>query len=272
MSELELKVKPIGFARTSMRTKFEAPHQPDADANSQVNTIELLKGEGYENALRYLSGFERVWLVWWFHRNETWRQMVLPPRGPGIRRGVFATRSPHRPNPIGITCTKLLKISDNIIEVGELDLIDGTPILDIKPYIPEVDSFPESSIGWLKEVESYLLAPPSFNMKMTALAQEQLLWLKEEWAEDFYPRAKELLERDPSPHRTRRIRKRKAGGFLIGCGPWRLLFTINNKNVQIEQVLSGYPMRLLTEPGYDKVPSRDALLAFIEKWPSGKIV
>ena len=267
----ELTLTPIGIARTAMLTKFEAPHQPDVKADTQRNTIELNPGHNYEAALRNLEGFDRIWLIWWFHKNDTWRPMVLPPRGPGTRRGLFATRSPHRPNPIGMTCTTLHRISGLTLEVGELDLVDGTPILDIKPYLPEVDAFPDSSSGWLSEVQEYLSTPPSYTVAISDLAKEQLNWLKEKFNEDFLTRATEILERDPSPHRTRRIRKRKAGGFLIGCGPWRLHFSLNHKNVQIEQVLSGYPMRLLLEPGYDKVPSRDALLAFIEKWPSGKI-
>lgn len=266
-----LTVKPIGYARTSMKTKFEAPHQPDLEKASQRNIIELLPGAGYEHALRYLESFDRIWLIWWFHKNETWRPMVLPPRGPGIRRGLFATRSPHRPNQIGMTCTTLHSVKSLTLEVGELDLLDETPIIDIKPYIPEIDSFPDSSSGWLEEMHDYLQKPPSYTIELSPLAEEQLAWLKSEWHEDFLHRAKELLARDPSPHRTRRIRKRKAGGFLIGCGPWRLHFTTHDRTIRIEQVLSGYPMRLLTEPGYDKVPSRDALLSFIEKYPSGKI-
>ena len=271
LSSTDLKLSPIGFARTKMLTKFEAPHQPNVKVDYQRNTIELLPGHNYEPALKNLEGFDRIWLIWWFHKNDTWRPMVLPPRGPGTRRGLFATRSPHRPNPIGITCTTLRRVSGLTLEVGELDLVDGTPILDIKPYIPEVDSFPNSSTGWLSEVEEYLSKPPSYKVSISELAREQLDWLKETFNEDFLTRATEILERDPAPHRTRRIRKRKAGGFIIGCGPWRLHFSVSNKDIQIEQVLSGYPMRLLVEPGYDKVPSRNALLAFLEKWPSGKI-
>ncbi len=86
-----LTLTPIGVLRTGQRVKFQARHQPDESARGQkageVNVLELLTGLGLEQAVADLAGFDRVWLVWWFHRNTTWRPMVLPPRGPQQRRG-----------------------------------------------------------------------------------------------------------------------------------------------------------------------------------------
>ena len=98
-------MRPIGYVRTQKSLKFEALHQPDEEIEEQ-SVLELLPGEEYRRALQDVEGFSRIWLIWWFHRNSSWRSLVLPPRGPAHRRGVFATRSPHRPNPLGITPVK----------------------------------------------------------------------------------------------------------------------------------------------------------------------
>src|SRR5579872_2992859 len=146
-----LALRPIGFVRTASRFKFDAPSQPDR-AKVERNFVELLPGPPYDLALQDLDGFDRIWIVSWFHRNQNWRPRVLPPRGPAIRRGVFATRSPHRPNPIGLTSTPLVSVMGRILEVGPLDLVDGTPVLDIKPYLRTVDCHSAASLGWLAEV------------------------------------------------------------------------------------------------------------------------
>ncbi|RYG46778.1 tRNA (N6-threonylcarbamoyladenosine(37)-N6)-methyltransferase TrmO, partial [bacterium] len=145
-------MRPIGYVRTGSRLKFHSPHQPDSESEA-VNRVELLPGQRFEMALEDLAGFDRIWLVSWFDQNRNWRPKVLPPRGPAKRRGVFSTRSPHRPNPIGLTCVPLLGVEGRILKVGPLDLTDGTPILDIKPYLRTVDCYPESGLGWIEEIE-----------------------------------------------------------------------------------------------------------------------
>ncbi|HRP03803.1 MAG TPA: tRNA (N6-threonylcarbamoyladenosine(37)-N6)-methyltransferase TrmO [Opitutaceae bacterium] len=144
-----LSVQPIGWLRTGKTLKFHALHQP-RESIAEKNRVELRKDSRFEGALRDLKGFSRIWLVWWFHRNPNWRPMVLPPRGPAVRRGVFATRSPHRPNPIGISAVQLIDVSGLTLHVGPCDLVDGTPILDIKPYLPAYDAFPSEKSGWWK--------------------------------------------------------------------------------------------------------------------------
>src|SRR5471030_3061060 len=104
-----LTLRPIGHIRTRQQVKFQAGHQPAAAAEAR-NEVELLADCGYEQALQDLAGIERIWLLSWFHRNDGWRPLVLPPRGPSRRRGVFATRSPHRPNPLGLTSVALLGV------------------------------------------------------------------------------------------------------------------------------------------------------------------
>jgi len=261
-----LKLEPIGFIHTSQKLKFDSPHQPRPDKN-EVNTIELSAGHNFEQALRDLDGFERVWIIWWFHKNSTWNPVVLPPRGPNKKRGVFATRSPHRPNPIGITSVPLLEIKGRKLKIGPVDLLDGTPILDIKPYLPEVDSFPRANIGWLSEVKDDLKRGGKFKISLSKTARMQAKWLKDQFDIDFISRAKEILSVDPSAHRTRRISKLNSG-FKIGCGAWRAYFQVSGNKVNIQALAAGYPQSALNSAKYSSIPEREAQLAFLARWPA----
>lgn len=257
-----LSLSPIGIIRTQMRMKFDAPHQPSGH-KKQINTIELFPGHNFEQGLLDLDGFSVIWILWWFHLNNNWRPLVRPPRGINKKRGVFATRSPHRPNPIGITAVPLLGINGRSIYVGECDLLDQTPILDIKPYLSAVDCFPEAKKGWTADLEAPLEA--TYRVTVSKLAQKQLDWLKEEHSIDFISRATEILAVNPQVHRTRRI-SRSGNGFKMGCGAWKLFFTLSGNDVCIEKVFSGYPERTLKNQEYDYLPDRAAQIAFRELW------
>jgi hypothetical protein len=193
--------------------------------------------------------------------------MVLPPRGPAKRRGVFATRSPHRPNPLGLTPVQLIRVEDRRLILGACDLVDGTPVFDIKPYIPAYDSFPQESAGWIDEVEASLSAPPAFSVVHSRLAETQAEWLRANWRIDFRPRMNELLARDPGLHRSRRITRRSAGVFVIGCGAWRAVFTVDQQRVTVREIEAGYPRRFLTDPTRPGITEREAQLAYLEHWP-----
>ncbi|MBS0630825.1 MAG: tRNA (N6-threonylcarbamoyladenosine(37)-N6)-methyltransferase TrmO [Verrucomicrobia bacterium] len=262
-----LTLHPIGYLRTRQQVKFQAGHQPVAAAEAS-NELDLLPGCNYEQALQDLAGFERVWLLSWFHRNTGWRPLVLPPRGPSQRRGVFATRSPHRPNALGLTAVPLLGIESCRLLLGPCDLVDGTPIFDLKPYVPAFDAFPSAKAGWIDEMETELREPPRFTVNFSAEALTQAAWLRENWQIDFTARLVELLARDPAPHRTRRIRRRANGVLEIGCGAWRGYFAVADTTVTITALDAAYPMRFLTREGYDEIPDRDAQVAFLARWPS----
>ena len=271
MVQPSLTLQPIGFIRTQKQVKFQARHQPAEEAEEN-NVLELLPVCNYEQALRDLAGFERVWLLWWFHRNTTWRPLVLPPRGPAKRRGVFATRSPHRPNPLGMTPVRLLGVEGRRLIIGPCDLVDGTPVFDIKPYIASYDAFPEAKAGWIDEVDEELAQPPRFTVSLSALAEEQACWLRENWNVDFTARLVELLARDPSVHRTRRITRRGASLRVIGCGAWRAVFGVEGDVVNVLALEPGFPPRFLTRAGYEDVPDREAQMAFFVRWPENPVV
>ena len=261
-----LTLRPIGFIATQKQVKFQALHQP-AENQPERNILEVLPEPGYQQALQDLAGFSRVWLLWWFHRNTTWRPLVLPPRGPAQRRGLFATRSPHRPNPLGLTPVQLLGIEGRRLLLGPCDLVDGTPVFDIKPYIAAYDAFPDAGGGWTEAVEAALAAPPKFVVRFAPLAETQAEWLLTNWGVDFRPRLIELLARDPSPHRTRRIRRRGDALRTIGCGAWRAVFSVADEVVTVLALEPGYPLRFLNNLDYEDLPDREAQLACHARWP-----
>jgi hypothetical protein len=151
--------------------------------------------------------------------------------------------------------------------IGSSDLVDGTPILDIKPYIPTVDAFPDASMGWLADVEKELSEEARYHVTLAPLAEEQLTWLKENWNLEFIEKAQQLLARDPTPHRTRRIKRYDSEHLEIGCGPWRAVFSVQDRTVTITKIVSGYAPSVLYFDKSEWVPDQEAQIAFREKWP-----
>jgi tRNA-Thr(GGU) m(6)t(6)A37 methyltransferase TsaA len=265
--ESAFTVHPIGVLRSSKGLHFQALHQPDESADEQ-NLVELFPRPGMREALQDLEGMERIWLIGWFDRVEGWRPLVLPPRGPARRRGVLATRSPHRPNPIGMTPVRLLSVDGLRLRLGPCDLLDGTPILDVKPYVPAFDAFAGSRAGWIDEVEAQMSLPARFTVTVESPAREQLDWLLRDWGVEIETRMQQLLAVDPSPHRSRRIRALAEGWGDIGCGAWRAIFQWNapEGRVQIRRIEPSFPLRFLLDPALEKVPDRQAQLAFLQRW------
>lgn len=145
----EGRIRVIGRARTGWLRREDAPHQPTAAADSEgVIEVEAT----YRPALTDLASFRRIWVLFLFHRSSGFATRVKPPRG-GPKRGVFATRAPNRPSQIGLTCVELssVDIANGRLVVRSLDLLDDTPILDLKPYLPMTDAWPDAGHGWLEE-------------------------------------------------------------------------------------------------------------------------
>ncbi|MDW2982806.1 tRNA (N6-threonylcarbamoyladenosine(37)-N6)-methyltransferase TrmO [Rhodanobacter sp. KK11] len=152
-----LSCHPIAFVRSPYAQRIDAPHQPTVVAGTETGAaaeavIEFVAGFPAA-AFRDLAGFERVWLLFAFHRSEGWKAEVRPPRGGG-KRSVLATRSPHRPNALGLSAVELLAVEENALRVRGVDLLDGTPILDIKPYVPYADAFPQARAGWIDAIDA----------------------------------------------------------------------------------------------------------------------
>ena len=121
--------EPIGTFHCTARYPYDAARQsPIAESNGGCVLLEI--GHNHEQALQDLEGFSHIWLIYVFHHNPNWRPMVQPPRA-SRKVGVFASRAPYRPNPIGLSCVELISIQGLCVNVGPHDLLDGTPILDI---------------------------------------------------------------------------------------------------------------------------------------------
>ncbi len=140
----EIVLRPIGCIRTPFSTVTRAPIQSSA-AHGVEGTIELFPQ--YVPGLRDIEGFERLWLIYQFHCAAS-PQLLVRPYLDSVEHGVFATRSPARPNHIGMSAVRLLAIEGNRLRVADVDMLDGTPLLDLKPYVPAFDHLEAKRVGW----------------------------------------------------------------------------------------------------------------------------
>ena len=204
----------IATIRSDFPTKFGIPRQ--SGLVEELKATVVFESE-YRNpdALRGLEDFSHLWLIWQFSQavRETWSPTVRPPRlGGNARMGVFATRSPFRPNPIGLSCVKLEEIKKDpvlgpVLVVSGADLMDGTPILDLKPYLPYADAHPEATGGF------------TGNVGGTTLRVECPPELLEAVPEDKRQALLGVLSRDPRPsyqHDSSRVYGMAFAGLEVG--------------------------------------------------------
>ncbi len=158
----ELVLRPIAKIRTDFPSKFGIPRQAGI-VQPLLGTVIFEPEYRVDEALRGLEQFSHIWLIWGFSENygREWSPTVRPPRlGGNTRMGVFATRSPFRPNELGLSCVRLLGIhrdaEGSVLEVAGVDMMDGTPIYDIKPYIPYADCIPEAACGFAPDAGTTL--------------------------------------------------------------------------------------------------------------------
>jgi tRNA-Thr(GGU) m(6)t(6)A37 methyltransferase TsaA len=144
-----MEVKPIGIIHSPFTAAAGTPIQP-VFAKGSEGTVEVYPE--FQEGLADLDGFERIWLLFWLDRAAPYKLKVKPYMDETIR-GLFSTRAPSRPNPIGMWCVKLLGVEGNVLKVAEIDALDETPLLDIKPYVGKVDCFDVKRSGWLDTIE-----------------------------------------------------------------------------------------------------------------------
>lgn len=233
-----LTCTPIGLYHGRQKEKYMAPRQAELGPEDQQGLISLNPDCNFEQALDDLEGFDRIWVLYWFNRNKCWKPKVTTPRS-GPKRGVFATRSPHRPNPIGLSCVELLSIKGKDIYIGKNDLLDQTPILDIKPYLVYADAFPISRQGWIEE------SPIHYQVHWTALALEQAKFIEAHQHIDLMNTASLRLEDNPFPFKNHRIKKVKENEYELAVKTWRLHYSINEQLIEIQKIGSGYDAETL---------------------------
>ncbi|GAB6976238.1 tRNA (N6-threonylcarbamoyladenosine(37)-N6)-methyltransferase TrmO [Prevotella falsenii] len=191
------EIEPIAYFRSPFTTKFGIPRQSGL-VNELRGRIVFEPKFSNEDALRGLEGFDYVWLIWGFSANEPaggkkWNEedslMVRPPRlGGNERVGVFASRSPFRPNGLGLSSVRIAKIGKGVVEVSGADLMDGTPIYDVKPYLPYVDAHAEVRGGY---TDTYVWEPLEVELPDN---------ISEYFSKEEIKALSKLLAQDPRPH------------------------------------------------------------------------
>ncbi|MFZ7307323.1 tRNA (N6-threonylcarbamoyladenosine(37)-N6)-methyltransferase TrmO [Avibacterium avium] len=199
MSQLNLTLSPIGIIHTPYKEKFSVPRQPNL-VQDGIGTIRLLAPYNQPEAVRGLEQFSHLWLIFQFDKIPTgkWQPTVRPPRLGGNQRiGVFASRATHRPNPLGLSKVELKRIEINqgevLLHLGSVDLVDRTPIFDIKPYIAYADSEPNANSGFAQQ-------PPEakLQVRFSSQAQAQLIKCGAKYP-NFQRFITEVLQQDPRP-------------------------------------------------------------------------
>jgi len=259
-----MEVTPIGKFVGEANYKYDVPRQGRLFAG-HPGRIELNKGQNFETALRDLDGFERIWIIFQFHENEGWRPTTRPPvPAPGRDRvGTFASRSPYRPNSIGMSCVRLLKVDGLTLYVDEADLLNGTPVLDIKPYIPLADSFPDAKAGWVDEQ-----VRDAWTIEMSPQFEAEYRWLLENSGFDLLSFAQVQLASGPFDDTRRRLEVdfvQKTG--ILAYRTFRMDFSYdeNAQKILLEGVRTGYSPQELAD-SLDKYGDKSLHFAFLAKF------
>lgn len=228
----ELIYQTIGFVRCSQKYRFESPKQSILANNS--GTIELQPHCNFEQGLEDLEGFDYIWVIYDFHLNKNWKPKVNPPRNNGSKKGVFATRSPHRPNSIGMSCVRLLGVKNRTLTIDNFDMLDETPVLDIKPYLSYADSIPMAKTGWIPMEEQ-----EEFQISFADLAKKQMLFIQNSMDLDLRKFSELQLKYEPLNTLKKRV-SIHAENYQLACRTWKIHFKIQKQNINIFKITSSY--------------------------------
>lgn len=234
-----MQLQVIAHARNGFSQKFGIPRQSREDSCIETHII-FMPAYRVREALRGIEDYSHLWLLWGFHEamrregEESWSPTVRPPRlGGNKRMGVFATRSPFRPNPIGLTSVKLLRVEETkdnglVLVVSGADLLDGTPIYDIKPYLAFSDSHPQAKSGFAEATQNYRLQVQIAADLLQRISQQACPW----------EALKEILSQDPRPayqHDPDRV-------YHLDYDDWKVDFTVDNATVCIKNISKKHPI------------------------------
>lgn len=225
---MDITIEPVARMRSDFATKFGIPRQSGLVQDLR-STIVFEPKYRNPDALRGIEGYDYLWLIWQFSEavREEWSPTVRPPRlGGNARMGVFATRSPFRPNSLGLSCVQLLGVEHTqefgtVLHVGGADLMDGTPIFDVKPYVPYADSHPDAKGGFTDGAGEYLL---QVDFPQTLL---------EKLPEEKRSAAVGVLSHDPRPSY-----QRKPGRIYgLSFAGWDIRFTVDGDILTVVDIL-----------------------------------
>ena len=225
---MDITIEPVARMRSDFATKFGIPRQSGLVQDLRSTIVFEPKYRNPE-ALRGIEGYDYLWLIWQFSEavREEWSPTVRPPRlGGNARMGVFATRSPFRPNSLGLSCVQLLGVEHTqefgtVLHVGGADLMDGTPIFDVKPYVPYADSHPDAKGGFTDGAGEFLL---QVDFPQTLL---------EKLPEEKRSAAVGVLSHDPRPSY-----QRKPGRIYgLSFAGWDIRFTVDGDILTVVDIL-----------------------------------
>lgn len=226
---MDITIHPIATMRSDFPSKFGIPRQSGL-VDSLRSTIIFEPEYRNSDALRGIEDFSHLWIIWQFSEavRTEWTPTVRPPRlGGNARMGVFATRSPFRPNSLGLSCVKLLGVEQTeekgtVIHVGGADLMDGTPIFDIKPYIPYSDCHPDALGGFTATADDYLLHVdfPSHLLETLPPSKRKA--------------AVEVLSHDPRPSYQRNPERI----YGLRFAAFDIRFTVENGTLYVKEVIA----------------------------------
>lgn len=227
---------PIGVFRSSSSERYQAPHQPHVEL-SEKGRIEIHPQTHAHQALDDLQGVSHLWVIFGFHRTEGhWKPKVKTP-GAERKIGVWATRSPHRPNGLGLSVVPLLEVKGLNLLVGHHDILDGSPVYDIKPYLENVDALEGTTVAWREHHHE----PKSLAFEKRAL--EQLQWLKER-SVDLMSLSETTLKLYPEPRHEKRTQLLRQEGEVLHCRlavkTWRVDYRLDSEMVEVMEVSSGH--------------------------------
>ena len=256
----EYTFQSIGTVRCDGRYKFEAPRQGVFTA---ARAVIDLKPEFAGEAVTDLAGFERIWIVFVFHQNleAGWKVHVAPPYTPEHRKySIFATRSPYRPNPVGMSCVKLEEIRNQQLIISGHDLLNGTPVLDIKPYIPAADAFPGAAAGWCDELDL-----PEWKLSFSEEFTIRADFLLKRGVPDMFNFCRVQLAHTPLDFSRRRLSRIADNCYELGCRTWRIKFELYPEDMQIKiiSLRSNYTIAELLPGAEDKYADKEIHREFL---------
>ena len=253
----EILIKPIGKFHGSQTQKYESGRQPDMHHGQAM--IEL--APEFAEGLCDIESFHYIWILFQFHHNQHFKLKVMPPRGIDRKVGVFASRSPYRPNGIGMSAVRLIRRDHNRLYVSGGDLLDGTPILDIKPYVAEVDSMSDANSGWLMSQK--------YDIEFSNQSLEQIEFLFEYGVRQIKNFIIQQLMYEPTDAKRKRLESHPENHpeahtnyWSLCYRTWRIDFQLESENptqhrIQVLRVRSGYSENDLVDPSD---PYQDKLL------------
>lgn len=256
----------IGRIESCARYHYEAPRQPVyARAGAFLRWEQAI----YADCAVDLAGFDRICLIWVFDQNKhrNWRSKVrVPVPAERDHYSVFATRSPYRPNPIGLSVVELKEVAPDGLLLGPCDLLNGTAILDVKPYIPEIDAFPDSRAGWRDRIEK-----AQYQVEFSAAAIQQMEFIFQHSALDLQNFCQIQLQHRPDDKSRKRLEvdscSAQAGSWILHCRTWKIFFQIDEeaKHICVSYVEGNYSANELLPGAEDPYSDKELHRLFLQQ-------